>query len=69
MKDIYLIVKHSILDMFTVVGKAFTLGDMISFLSYDMLDFNDRQYNPFAKNITMSYSQTIKIFKHLKLIF
>ncbi len=40
--DIYLIVKHSVLDMFSVVGKNFSLGDMISFLSYDTLDFNDK---------------------------
>ncbi|HCZ36712.1 MAG TPA: twitching motility protein PilT [Cytophagales bacterium] len=40
--DVYLIVKHSILDLFTIVEKNFTKADIESFLTYDTLDFNDK---------------------------
>jgi predicted nucleic acid-binding protein len=40
--DIYLIVKHSILEMFDTVEKTFSKGEMENFLLYDNLDFNDK---------------------------
>lgn len=40
--DVYLIVKHSILEMFTVVEKDYTRAEVESFLIYDTLDFNDK---------------------------
>ncbi len=40
--DVYLIVKHSILDLFNVAEKNFALSEIESFLIYDTLDFNDK---------------------------
>ncbi len=42
LNDIFLIVKHSIIDMFTVVEKSFSKAEIESFLIYDSLDFNDK---------------------------
>jgi predicted nucleic acid-binding protein len=40
--DIYLIVETSILDLFTVVGKAFSKAEIQSFLEVEPMDFVDK---------------------------
>lgn len=40
--DIHLIVKSSILNRFTVVGKAFSKTDILALLTVDSLDFSDK---------------------------
>lgn len=42
MNDIYLIVKHTILPLFSVSGKTFSKNEIETFLTLDTLDFTDK---------------------------
>jgi predicted nucleic acid-binding protein len=67
LSDIYLIVENQILSRFNVIGNAFSLTDILNFLTVDSLDFLDKGILKTCQNNNFVLLTNDKDFKNVNI--